>query len=109
MSSKPAKIEEYRRLAHDAAIAAQDSGLDHVRAKHAMASQQWTALAMLEEERATPALHLFRVSSHAGIWCVIRNGAFFGNHASQADAIAAAQAAAVQARASGQSVKVYLP
>lgn len=56
-----------------------------------------------------PSTHLFRVSSHAGIWCVIRDGAFFGDYRSKADAIDAAQAAARKEEAFGHAVQVFMP
>ena len=59
-------------------------------------------------ERA-PSTRLFRVSSHAGIWCVIRNGAFFSDYETEADAIDAAYAAARKERAFGHAVQVITP
>jgi hypothetical protein len=56
-----------------------------------------------------PSTHLFRVSSHAGIWCVIRNGAFFADYPSKADAIDAAHAAARKEEAFGHAVQVFTP
>jgi len=51
MPKKPAKIDEYRRLALEATTIARSSGLAHVREKHETAAAQWSALAKLEEER----------------------------------------------------------
>lgn len=51
MPKKPAKYEEYRRLAADATALAAASTLDHVREKHETAALQWTTLAASEEER----------------------------------------------------------
>jgi len=52
---KPAKADEYRRLALEATASASASGLDHVRRKHQTAAEQWTMLALLEEDRRRPA------------------------------------------------------
>ena len=56
-----------------------------------------------------PSSHLFRVSSHAGIWCVIRDGAFFGDYHTKADAIDAAHAAARKEEAFGHQAQVFTP
>jgi len=56
-----------------------------------------------------PSTHLFRVSSHAGIWCVIRNGAFFGDYENQAAAVEAAHAAARKEETFGHAVQVFTP
>ena len=55
MLKKPAKADEYRRLALEATAHALASGLDHVRLKHQTAADQWTMLALLEEDRRHPA------------------------------------------------------
>jgi hypothetical protein len=57
----------------------------------------------------SPSTHLFRVSSHAGVWCVLRNGAFFADYASQTEAIDAAHAAARKEEAFGHTVQVLTP
>ena len=54
MPNKPAKVEEYRRFAAEAAALAVASCLGHVREKHLIAAMQWAALAATEEERRLP-------------------------------------------------------
>jgi hypothetical protein len=56
-----------------------------------------------------PSTRLFRVSSRAGVWCVIRNGVFFGDYETEADAIDGAYAAARKERAFGHAVQVVAP
>jgi hypothetical protein len=51
-------------------------------------------------------IRLFRVSRHAGIWCVLRNGAFLADCKSQDEAIEAAQSAAQKEEALGYQVQV---
>jgi hypothetical protein len=53
-----------------------------------------------------PPIRLFRVSRHAGIWCVLRNGAFLADYGSQAEAVDAAYAAAKKEAAFGHQVLV---
>ena len=51
-------------------------------------------------------MRLFRVSRHAGIWCVLRNGAFLADYGSEGEAIDAALAAAQKEKAFGHPVQV---
>ena len=51
-------------------------------------------------------IRLVRVSRHAGIWCVLRNGTFLADYGSQAEAVEAAHAAADKEAASGHQVLV---
>jgi hypothetical protein len=56
-----------------------------------------------------PSLHLLRVSPHAGIWRLTHNGVFCSDHATEADATAAAHAAAGEQTAIGHAVQVLTP
>lgn len=53
-----------------------------------------------------PPIRLFRVSRHAGVWCVLRNGAFLADFGSHAEAVDAAHAAAKKEEAFGHQVLV---
>jgi hypothetical protein len=56
--------------------------------------------------RRAPGPCLFRVGNHAGIWCVMCNGAFVEDFVTKAAAIDAAHAAAAKAQALGHVVQV---
>lgn len=57
----------------------------------------------------SPQVRLFRVSRYVEVWRLTCNGAFSGDYASEAEAIAAAEAAAGEAQASGHTVQVLTP
>lgn len=53
--------------------------------------------------------HLFRIASHAGIWRVIHNGAFYRDYTTEADALDGALAAARKEQDRGHAARIVTP
>ena len=139
MPRKLPKLEEYRRLALQATVSLRPAAWTMCAKKHEKAALQWSELALLEErhrhaEAAVPTIfeavcadlpkprprhECGRARAVEAIFsagqqsrrtrCVIRDGAFFGDYHTKADAIDAAHAAARKEEAFGHEAQVFTP